>query len=331
MTVQDLRKVLRERGAAAPPPNPARRSQVEARIRRRRLRRTALAGGAIAAAVALTATLLPGTAQPPAPAVAAKPVLPETFVSADGTEYRKVAATTVVTPGKKKITVAVPVTGNPIDLAASCTGAVRGSIAPSVAAAGLPPQHGLQRCSKEMQLLGLQVPKGADKAEVVIDPVVRGTGCVQVKANGPCEPQKIERSVWSLAFYEWIPPAQAVVPEAPRTLPGRLGSMKLSRTESGTWPEQDTVTFRTSGRKVGLEKICTGELAQRLWFKVSVNGKDTGAGGNCAVWKQGDFPSAMGEHILPKGVTSTVTLRLHMNGGAHPNRPVRWSVGLYRK
>ncbi|MFD9945709.1 hypothetical protein ACFWYW_32015 [Nonomuraea sp. NPDC059023] len=330
MTVQDLREVLRERGAAAPPPNPARRTQVEARIRRRRLRRTAVAGGAIAAAVALTATLLPGTARPPAPAVAAKPELPETFVSADGTEYRKVAATTVVTPGKKKVTVTVPLTGNPIDLATSCTGTARGSIAPSVGAAGLPPQHGLRDCSKERQVLGLRMPKGTGTAEVVIDPVFRGKGCIRTKESAPCEPPKFERSVWSLAFYEWIPPTRPVVPEEPGALPGRLGAMKLSETESGTWPEQDTVTFRASGR-VGLEKICTGELAQRLSFEVAVNGKSTGGSGSCAVWKQGDFPWAMGLHTLPEGKISTVTLKLRMDGGGHPNRPVRWSVGLYRK
>ncbi|MFI9556413.1 hypothetical protein [Nonomuraea endophytica] len=331
MTVQDLREVLRERGAAAPPPNPARRTQVEARIRRRRLRRSAVAGGAIAAAVALAATLLPGTAQPPDQTATTKPALPDTFVAADGTEYRKVAATTVVTPGKKKVTVTVPLTGNPIDLAASCTGSVRGSMTPSVATAGRPAQHALRDCSKEMQLLGLQIPKGTGKTEVVIDPVVRGTGCLRTKESGPCNQPKIERSVWSLAFYEWIPPARPVVPEEPRALPERLGALKLSRTESGTWPEQDTVTFRTSGRRVGIERICTGDLAQRLSFKVAVNGKDTGVNGSCAVWKQADFPWAMGLHTLPKGKTSTVTLKLRMDGGTHPNRPVRWSVGLYRE
>ncbi|MBB5078684.1 hypothetical protein [Nonomuraea endophytica] len=330
MTVQDLREVLREHGAAAPPPNPARRTQVEARIRRRRLRSRAVAGGAIAAAVALAATLLPGTAQPPDQTAATKPALPDTFVAADGTEYRKVAATTVVTPGKKKVIVTVPLTGNPIDLAASCTGAVRGSITPSVAAAGLPPQHGLVACSKEMQVLGLQVPKGAGKAEVVIDPMVAGTGCIQTKKNGPCDQPKIERSVWSLAFYEWIPPARPVIPEEPRALPGRMGEMKLRKSESGTWPEQDTVTFRTTGA-IGLEKICTGDLASRLRFSVSVNGTDTGVNGSCAVWKRGDFPWAMGMHALPEGKTSTVTLKLRMDGGSHPNRPVRWSVGVYGK
>ncbi|MFI6290537.1 hypothetical protein ACIBEJ_03090 [Nonomuraea sp. NPDC050790] len=330
MTVQDLREVLREHGSAAPPPNPARRTQIEARIRRRRLRRTAVAGGAIAAAVALAAALIPGTAERPAPPVAVKPApLPETFTSPDGTQYRRLAATTVVTPGRTNITLTLPLTGNPVDLAATCEGPTRNIVTPTVAVGGLMRQGDLGGCTKETQLLGLEVPKGAGKAEVVIDIVRPGSACWQDKPGGRCVERKPERAVWSLAFYEWIPPAQPVSPAAPRPLPKALGTMKLSRTESGTWPEQDTVTFRTNGGKIGIEKICTGDLAGRLTFTVAVNGEDTGTGGTCAVWKRDPFPWGMALHTLPKGRTSTVTLKLRMKG-AHHDRPVRWSAGLYR-
>ncbi|MFC4005963.1 hypothetical protein ACFOY2_01925 [Nonomuraea purpurea] len=51
---------------------------------------------------------------------------------------------------------------------------------------------------------------------------------------------------------------------------------------------------------------------------------------NCAVWKSGPYPMALTEHVVPKGARVTVTGQVGVWGG-HPNRPVRWSIGLYTK
>src|SRR5688572_4176792 len=82
------------------------------------------------------------------------------------------------------------------------------------------------------------------------------------------------------------------------------------------------------GRKMGLDRLCTGVLAARLRFTIQVNGRDLGSRGNCGVWESGPFPMTITQFAAPAGRRLTVTLRWEVSG-ASTNRPIRWSVGLF--
>lgn len=337
MSVQDLRDVLREHADATPPVNPARRTEVESRIRRIRTRRTAGMGGvALVAAAALGFAFLPGTAEPPpqATVTTAQPSspLPERFTSPDGSAYRRVAMKTMRSTGKEKTTITVPYTGKPLDVAGSCAGPKDGTVPPRVSTAAPGPDARFYGCAKDMQLRPVDVPKGATQVEIVFDTVISGRGCVWNKDRTRCVPQKPKPSDWTLAVYEWTPPVTPVEPAPPRDLPARLGPWKLSDTGSGTWPRDKSVAFDFvgTGGRVGIDRICSGDVADRLWFAMEVNGRDIGVSGNCGIWTRGTFPSAMTEVDTPAGRRITITVKLSMRG-MQSIRPVRWSVGLYKK
>lgn len=346
MTVQDLRDVLRERGEGPAPANPARHDQVRARIRRMRRRRRAVvaaaAGTAVAAVAALGPSLLPG-AQAARPADdgadgaavvtrgADRPELPESFTSADGAEYRRLGVASVGTSSGRKATITIPVTGKPLDVASVCSGSGRNHAAPRITVGRRPVFAGVM-CLKGRRLVPLPVPKDAGKeVTITFDTTTRGGGCVREKPSDPCREVKEDPADWSLAVYEWTPPERPVEPQAPRALPRRAGDLALEESRSGTWPRESSVTFRVrgNGRKVGIDQICTGELADRLRFSYEVNGRDTGSSSSCGVWKSGSFPSAITEFRVPKGTTATIRVKASMPAEA-PNRLVRWSVGLYQ-
>ncbi|MFI7701148.1 hypothetical protein [Nonomuraea sp. NPDC049480] len=337
MTVQDLRDVLRERAGTPSPANPRRHDQVRARIRRTRLRRRMTAGAAVVAAVAAGVSLIPGaTEQPPETTAAAKPMpaLPESFASGDGTEYRRLATLTMKANGPEKVSVTVPVSGKPIDVAGLCSGSP-GIVTPRVSVNG---KHtgfpGFGPCfeKNKMRLHPLVVPKDATEVTVEFDTKTSGWGCTVAKKGGPCVSVKPKRGDWGLAVYEWTPPTEPVDPGPLRDFPGKLGGMKLGDTVSGMWGEDTTFTLvveSTSG-KIGLEQLCTGDLAPRMWFTYKVNGKGDPSVKGCAVWEEGPYPMAMSEFAVPKGKRVTITGRVGM-WGDHTNRPVRWSTAVYAK
>ncbi|TDE41720.1 hypothetical protein E1295_29200 [Nonomuraea mesophila] len=332
MSAHDLRDVLRERAGAPAPVNPHRHDQIRARVRRTRIRRSAMAGVAVVAAVVAGVSLVPGAAKPPEITAAAEPAasaLPETFTADDGTEYRRVATTGLPAKGGQKASVTVPVTGKPLDLAGLCQGRP-GSQPPNVAVNGRPVRTGSLRCGKDMELEALVVPDGATEVTVTFDTTTTGYGCVREKKGGKCEPVKPHWAAWSLAVYEWTPPAEPVEPGELRAPPARLAGMRLAARTGGTWTDERSfeLVVRSPGGKLGLEQLCTGDLAGRMWFTYRINGEDTGSTTDCGIWKSGPFPMAMGEHRVPKGEKVTITGKVGLWGEA-TNRPVRWVVAAY--
>ncbi|MEV4016469.1 hypothetical protein AB0J35_38820 [Nonomuraea angiospora] len=342
MTVQDLRDVLRERAEAPSPGNPNRQDQVRSRIRRTRLRRRATAGaGAMAAVVASAVVgvhLLPGTASAPEPATARteqdKPAgLPEKFTAGDGTAYRRLAVGTIRKEGAKKVSFTVPVSGKPLDVAMTCDGedfvntprvSVNGNA--DTGAQVLP-------CGKAMQLRPLSlVRRGATEATVTFDTTVVARGCVQRKKDGPCVTPKPKVATWHVAVYEWTPPARPVEPEPVKDFPDRVAKWKLARSATGVSDRDSSFTLvvKSASGKIGMDQLCTGDLAARMWFKIRVNGTDAPMVGGCNVWKSGDYPMALSEYDVPKGSRVTITGQIGF-WGEYTNRPVRWSVGVYVK
>ncbi|MEV0390318.1 hypothetical protein [Nonomuraea sp. NPDC050643] len=341
MTVQDLRDVLRERAEGPSPANPRRHDEVRARIRRTRLRRRTMAGGAVVAmasvvAVVAVVALLPGTAEepPPATTVTAEPAsgLPERYTAPDGTAYRRLATARLTAEGAKKTSVTIPLSGLPLDVAARCDGEF-GSGAPRILVDG---RHtgprGFAPCPTGMDLQPLVVPEGAKEVTVTFDTTTSGSACATRTRNGPCVPVKPRRAGWDLAVYEWTPPARPVTPEPVRALPGRLGGKRLISQSTGVWPGDSTFEVEVvgTGGTIGIDQICSGDLAGRMWFRYRVDGKESPATSGCGVWKKGAFPMAMAEFTLPKGKRVTVTAQVGL-WGESTNRPVDWAIGVYKK
>ncbi|MFI6791717.1 hypothetical protein ACIBG4_30755 [Nonomuraea sp. NPDC050383] len=345
MTVRELRDVLREHGDATPPSNPVRHEQVRARISRIRLRRRlAAAGTTVAAVAALGLVLLPGgvtgggpdttTTAHPLVAPAAPAGLPESFTAPDGTVYRRLAATSIGRTGSRKTTITVPVTGRPLDVAGLCAGRTGISAGPRITVDGRPSGGGGGLfCTGQRNLVPLTVPAGAgSRITVTFDTTTHGSGCVRAGAKDPCVPVKEERVSWSLAVYEWTPPQTPAEPRPPRAFPREMQGWTLMDTRSGRWPGAGTATFRIrgDGHTYGIDQACTGDLAPRLWFGHAVDGRDSGSSSPCPLWEKGPFPMAMKMLNVPKGRTVTVTVKLTMRSPA-AGRPVRWSVGLFRR
>ncbi|TDD17893.1 hypothetical protein [Nonomuraea diastatica] len=336
MSAHDLRDVLRERAEAPAPPNPHRHDQIRSRIRRTRLRRGGVAGAAVAAAVVAGVSLIPGAAEPPAREItaAAEPAteLPERFTADDGTEYRRLVTAELAAKGGQKTSVTVPVSGKPLDVAGVCAGTF-GSRPPSISVNGKPSARATSlRCGKDMQLSPLVVPEGATEVTVTFDTKVSAYSCVSERKGGPCEPIKPRWVAWDLAVYEWTPPAEPVEPDALKAFPARLGGMELAAKAAGLGDEDRSfeLVVESPGGKLGLEQLCTGELAPRMRFTYRIDGKDTGSTASCGIWKNGPFPLAMSEHAVPKGERVTITGKAALWGAA-TNRPVRWSVAAYVK
>jgi hypothetical protein len=180
-----------------------------------------------------------------------------------------------------------------------------------------------------MQLRPLLVPAATSgsKLTLTFNTTVRGGGCLM--RNGKCVPRKPTRGLWSLAVYEWTPPARPAEPPPLKALPDHAGEARLAETKTGVWPQNGSATFKVRG-KVGFDTLCTGDLAGRLWFSFMANGHPAGGSGSCGVWEGGAFPSAVSEFSYPTNKTTTVKVTWKLLGTA-TNRPVRWSVGLYQK
>ncbi|MEU8149870.1 hypothetical protein [Nonomuraea sp. NPDC048901] len=341
MTVHDLRNVLREHGDGPSPANPARHEEIAARIRRIRLRRRMLGGGgvvAVAAAVALGVSLLPGSlAEPteprhePAAEATAIPtglagLLPEQFIASDGTKYRRIAITSIKRTGPTKVSVTIPVSGKPLDVGAVCAGP--DSSAPRISAGNRSMTAHFSGCSRRMRLQPLQVPAATrGKLTITFDTTTSGKVCLI--RNGKCVPREFTRGAWSLAVYEWTPPARPAEPTTLAAMPDHAGKARLAETKAGVWPQEGSATFKVRG-KVGFDTSCTGDLADRLWFSFVVNGRPQGGSGACGVWEGGAFPSAVSEFSFPTNKTTTVKVTWKLLG-SDTNRPVRWAVGLYQK
>ncbi|MFC4531503.1 hypothetical protein [Sphaerisporangium dianthi] len=350
MTVQDLQNALRSHGEAPVPANPARHDQVQARIRRIRRRRHAAVAGAAAAALSAAAVLgfvsLSGQAQRDQDAVAVAQrssgvpaqksgppehtALPRTFTSADGTEYRRLAVTAIAKTGAKKATVTVPVTGKPLDIAAVCSGGRRSSMGVLVRINGRAGGQGPLPCATGRQLVPLAVPAGAgERITVTFELVKRLSGCVIVA--GSCVQPDDARVRWSLAVYEWTPPEHPVEPQAPRGLPKPPKGYSPADSRTGTWPRDRSLTFDVlgDGKPIGVHHVCTGDVASRLSFEIELNGRFASRGG-CGAWTDKSSSLTLAEFRVPKGKKATITVNLTMRPEA-PNRPVRWSVGLWHR
>jgi hypothetical protein len=339
MSVQDLRDVLRERADGPSPPNPARHEQVGARVRGTRRRRRITAGAAMAAAVAIGFSVFPGAQAPKettaVTTTAVQERLPERFTAADGTEYRRLAAVTIGKTGEQKVTVTVPVSGKPLDVAAACPGAGHQSTRPDVYVGDkLVRLSGFGGCSPQMDLRPLDVAQRDGQVSVTFDATSPRALCERRVPGGPrppCRTVLAKPADWSLAVYEWTPPAQPVEPAPVRRFPDRFEGWKLARTESGIWPQDRTVRLEVEGgRAVALDQLCTGDLARRMWFSVQVGGAESNGSTGCGVWESGPFPAALSEVEIPEGERAVITVRLG-SWGEVTNRPVRWSIGVYTK
>ncbi|MEU6712064.1 hypothetical protein ABZ897_11365 [Nonomuraea sp. NPDC046802] len=343
MTVPDLREVLRERAEAPSPANPYRHDQVRARVRRTRLRRHMTAGATAAvAAVAAVVVLIPGTSEPREITAAtdqkggettAAVELPERFTSGDGTDYRRVAALSMNSNGPKKVSVEVPVSGRPLDVAGRCLGEP-GDYSPKITVNGrsnLRPSFSPCLNMGTTESHPLIVPKGATRVTVEFD--LSSVGCLRKEKDGLCLPEPREAD-WSLAVYEWTPPARRVEPEPVKAFPERVGDMRRIANSTGLSDKEHefTLTVTSSSGKIGIDQLCTGDLAQRLWFRYEINGGDKPVTGSCGVWKKGPYPMAKADFSIgvPKGKPVRITGRMGLWGDS-TNRPVRWSVGVFSK
>ncbi|WP_371783227.1 hypothetical protein [Streptosporangium subroseum] len=345
MSLGELRSVLREHGDGEPPANPARHDQVHARIRRIRLRRRLAAAGAMLTTASVLTLSLTGLMELTGPSgqtrdttVAVQPSseLPERFTADDGAQYTRVATTRVAPPGEEKVTVTVPISGRPLDVAAICEGGRTPNIPLSIWIKGsrMVAEH-FYECTGRMELKPLPVPEGATEVTITFDVSQGGDlACTGTRAKHTCEPavEKPDHRVWNLAIYEWTPPETPARPKAPKAFPKQVEGNRLVEVKTGVWPQDSKVTFEVTGRgrKMGLDQICAGALAARLRFIIQVNGRNLGSRGNCGVWESGPYPMAITQFDAPAGRRITVTLIWGMTS-ASTNRPVRWSVGLFER
>ncbi|MFB9199718.1 hypothetical protein ACFFV7_00825 [Nonomuraea spiralis] len=339
MSVQDLRDVLRERAEGPAPANPARHEHIRRRVRRTRRRRGLTAAAAAVAAAVTVFSLLPGDAAPPqeaaTSAVKAARELPERFTARDGTGYRRLATATVRTEKTTKASVTIPVSGKPLDVAALCEGGPRAKPpAISVTGGDAVASRSFSPCPKDMELVPLVVPGGAGQVTVTFDTATRGWGCVRKSKDGPCVTQKPDQAVWSLAVYEWTPPDRPVEPGPLKPFPKRLARWDLAAaTRQLVWPQDRTFTVTPGGDggRIGIEALCAGDLAPRMRFTYLIEGGEGGeVTATCGQWESGPYPMAMNEFRVPAGKPVKVTVRAGIMG-PDTNRPVRWSVAVYRK
>jgi hypothetical protein len=337
MSTQELRELLNERAGAVPPHNPRRGEQVLARVRRRRNVRTLTAGVAVAGVITAGWLVLPGAPEAAQPvdrvAVAPGPAAPESFTSQDGTAYRRVALKSVRYPGKEQVTLTIPLTGKPLDLAAFCEESRWGAPMVRIEGARFSPVN--PDCAPTMRLVGVNVPKGAKEVKIVIDPRVRGWACVGKRKASECTPKdrvpEPKPHEVSLAFYEWTPPEHAVQPSPLPEPPARVAGYRKVAVKSGVWPERRSATFEVEGHggTIAVEASCSGDLAGRLRFARAFNGEG-GSEGGCAIAGKDQFGGVLSEFPAPHGKRVRITITLRAEGET-TNRPVNWLVGLYRK
>ncbi|GAA4208315.1 hypothetical protein GCM10022252_73300 [Streptosporangium oxazolinicum] len=126
-------------------------------------------------------------------------------------------------------------------------------------------------------------------------------------------------------------PPRPTEPQAPQALPERLKGYRLADSRTGTWPHDRSLTFDVlgDGKPLGIGEICTGDVASRLLFDAEVNGRLSTRGG-CGVGTSGPSLTTLAELKVPKGKKATIAVKFSMRPEA-PNRPVRWSAGLWRR
>lgn len=331
MSVRELRDVLRERADGPAPANPYRIEQVRARVRRVRRRRTAatvaLAGAAtvvtVLASVTVTGALHPGAPDAAAvPGIGGGAELPAYYVSPDGTAYRRLEEATVDARGEKT-TITVTNTGRPLEAAVMC-GTDAAAIAPEVYVNGRRAESpGIACEGAGMRLRPLEVPAGAGEVQVTFD--TTGPACVIRTENGPCTPEQPRAGRWRVAVYDWTPPARPVKPR-PVTLPGRLDGATRIKGFTGTWPDDGSYeTTLTAPGRYTIERDCSGDLGDRLWFKYWIDGAESRALTGCGVRSLGGDA-----FTVRKGQKVKVRVLVGL-WGAGTNRPVSWAVGLYRR
>ncbi|GAB2922894.1 hypothetical protein ACFMQL_30205 [Nonomuraea fastidiosa] len=332
MSVEDLRDVLRERAEGPAPANPYRSEQVRERVRRVRRRRTVatvtLAGAATAVTV-LASVAVTGALQPGGRDAASVPrvddggaELPAYYVSPDGTAYRRLEEATVDARGEKT-TITVTSTGRPLEAAVMC-GRDPFAIAPEVLVNGRPVESpGIACAGPGMQLRPLEVPAGAGEVTVTFD--TTGPACVRRTEHGPCTPERPRGGRWKVAVYDWTPPERPVKPR-PVTLPDRLDGAKRIKGFTGTWPGDGSYeTTVTAPGRYTIERDCSGDLGDRLWFKYWIDGVESRSLTGCGARSLG-----ADAFTVRKGQKVKVRVRVGLWGAA-TNRPVAWAVALYRK
>ncbi|MEU6796786.1 hypothetical protein ABZ907_34260 [Nonomuraea wenchangensis] len=341
--LRKLRDLFDDMSADAPD-NHARIAQLERRIRRDTRRRAA--GAALAGVTVLTAAgvfiptfLSPGPAVPPREtAVAVQPAseLPPRFTSGDGSAYRRLASATLKaeSKGEKKVSVTVPVSGKPLEVAALCP---KGNLVkvegPRVIVNGKPTGNWFQQCMTRqgvgMVLDSVSVPKGVEQVTITFD--ITDWGCVRQKGE-PCPTRTfLQHADWPLAVYEYTPPARPVEPDPVEAFPSRLGTLKLAGQASGVWPHKSsfTLTVTSPGGYFRIEQLCTGDLADRLFISYQIGDQASPGAWDCGRHRTLDETNAMlWSEKVPKGTKITISGKVRVQAG-HPNRQVGWSVGVY--
>ncbi|WP_219463232.1 hypothetical protein [Nonomuraea rhizosphaerae] len=344
-TIRNLRDLLDDMSADAPHEH-RRVAQIERRIRRDARRRrtvpTILAGAVALTAISvlIPALLTPASPGKPRQTTAAHqltPELPPHFTAKDGTPYRRLTTTTLTarSTGQKKTSVTIPVSGKPLDVAGLCDGAPGKTEAPQIIVNGAltSAQLGCTR-GKDVVLAPLFLPKGATQVTVTFDSTP--WECGRSKSR-PCSGVKFLRPAdWTLAVYEWTPPARPVEPEPIKALPRVRGGMRLIGEASGVWPKDSsfTMTITSPGGSIGFDYLCTGDLAARLHISYRTGKGDLFGGGTCRSRPEGldpDMsPSELTEIRVPKGQKVTISGKASMRGEGR-NRQVRYLIGVYGK
>lgn len=338
-TLNNLRDVFDDMSARAPD-NHQRIAQLERRIRRDRRRRAAgavLAGAAVITAAAVTVPdLLPSGTVAPQMSVAAQPAaeekLPEQFTSEDGSDYRRLAATTLH-KDEKATSLTVPVTGKPLEVAAVCPKGKPTVLArPRVFVDGKFVGTWFNQClvkeNMGMVLDTLNVPEGAQQLTVTFDAtdeVCAGHASDQCPDRPTWQPAE-----WPLAVYEYTPPAQPVEPAPIEDFPATIGSQKLVGQATGVWPQETTFsrTFTSPGGYFRIEHRCTGSFADRITISYQIGDKSYQGAWVCGDRSLDESNVMLWSPKVPKGTKITISGKVQMDGG-HPNRQTRWAVGVY--
>ncbi|MGA4993802.1 hypothetical protein [Nonomuraea bangladeshensis] len=338
--LRKLRDLFDDMSADAPD-NHGRIAQLERRIRsdtRRRAAGAALAGATVltAAGIFIPTFLSPGPAVPPhetAAAVQPAAELPQRFTSGDGSAYRRLASATLKaqSKGEKKVSVTVPVSGKPLEVAALCPKGNPLEVArPRVVVNGEPSRNWFQQCMTREGMGMVQdpvsVPKGVKQVTITFD-----ISCARKKGE-PCPTRAFwQPADWPLAVYEYTPPARPVEPDPVEAFPSRLGTLKLAGQASGVWPRESSfaLTVTSPGGYFRIEHRCTGDLVDRLSISYQIGDEPSRGEWTCNRHRALDETNAMlWSEKVPKGTKITISGKVRVQAG-HPNRQVGWSVGVY--
>ncbi|MEV5895902.1 hypothetical protein [Nonomuraea fuscirosea] len=291
-----------------------------------------------AAAVFVPAFLPPGPAVPPretTSAVQPAAKLPPRFTSGDGSAYRRLASATLKakSKGEKKVSLTVPVSGKPLEVAAQCPEGDPAVLArPRVIVNGETSSNWFQQCltrqGRGMALSSVSAPKGAEQVTITFD--ITDWGCAS-KKDEPCPTRTFwQPTDWPLAVYEYTPQTRPVEPDPIEAFPAELGTLKLAGQASGVWPRKSsfTLTVTSPGGYFGIDRLCTGDLADRLFLSYQIGDEAPEGNFACGHRPLNETNALLWSEKIPKGTKITISGEMTMRGG-HPNRLTRWSVGVY--